>query len=108
MKVVIFAILLFLFAIIICLSRNPDDYIYIIDPNRQATGTNTTLENMAPLSVFDNPHGYFYIAQTPRRNMSYDLRGDPFRIPKQTFIWNNSSIPEYEAVPVFYGDLLLN
>jgi len=26
------------------------------------------------------------------RNMSYDLRGDPFIIPKQRFIWNNSYI----------------
>ena len=25
-------------------------------------------------------------------NMSYDLRGDPIIIPKNQFIWNNSSI----------------
>ena len=26
------------------------------------------------------------------RNMSYDLRGDPIKIPKQSFMWNNSTL----------------
>jgi hypothetical protein len=25
-------------------------------------------------------------------NMSYDLRGDPLKIPKYSFMWNNSTI----------------
>lgn len=46
----------------------------------------------------------FYVLETPRKNMSYDLRGDPFRIPKRQFAWNNSEIPEYEVQPAFYGN----
>lgn len=67
---------------------------------------NNQIENMAPLSVFNNPHGFYYVSEPPRKNMSYDLRGDPLRIPKQDFIWNNSEIPEYNAVPVFTGDII--
>jgi hypothetical protein len=52
---------------------------------------------------FSGSYENFYVAETPRRNMSYDLRGDPFRIPKQQFAWNNSEIPEYNIEPAFYG-----
>jgi len=27
-----------------------------------------------------------------RRNMSYDIRGDPIIIPKTNFVWNNGTI----------------
>ena len=52
---------------------------------------------------------YFYSPVTSTRNMSYDLRRDPYPpIPKQNFIWNNSSIypssyPNYGAAyPYLY------
>jgi len=28
----------------------------------------------------------------PTRNMSYDLRGDPYRPPRGSFLWSNSTI----------------
>ena len=32
------------------------------------------------------------------RNMSYDLRGDPLIIPRNNFVWNNSTVfPIYNA-----------
>lgn len=90
--------------------------LYLIrpKPSNQTTATTRTIqiapaygtESMAPLSVYNNPSGIGYVLEEPRRNMSYDLRGDPFRIPKQDFVWNNSEIAQYEVEPVFYGDSL--
>lgn len=63
-------------------------------------------ESMAPLSVFDHTDNVSYILQPPRKYMSHDIRGDPLRIPQMQFPWLNSEIPMYEAVPLYYGELL--
>lgn len=43
--------------------------------------------------IYINETEFFFlpIATRSTRNMSYDLRGDPFRINKRNYIWNNSS-----------------
>lgn len=41
--------------------------------------------------IYINENEYFLpIATRSTRNMNYDLRGDPFRINKRNYIWNNS------------------
>lgn len=39
------------------------------------------------------PYGYYPLRHT--RLMSYDLRGDPWYIPKNYYAWNNSDVTPY-------------
>lgn len=90
-------VLIIIFVIIYLLSQSSNQYPYYMQMMQ---------EQMAPLSVFDHPDGVSYVLQPPRKYMSQDIRGDPLRIPKQEFPWLNSEIPMYDAVPIYYGELL--
>lgn len=102
MGFLIVIILVIIFVVIIWWPWPTQQNIYKVTPVATNTGTDMQMEQMAPLSVFGGQRGCYYALETPRKYMSHDLRGDPFRIPKRQFVWNYSTIPEYEAAPVCY------
>lgn len=62
---------------------------------QETFGIYPTHQGYSPTNPYWNGYTNFPFWNTPlgtTKNMSYDLRGDPLVIPRQTFPWNNSSI----------------
>ena len=47
------------------------------------------------------PMNWYWNSLGTTTNMSYDLRGDPIVIPKNNFIWNNSSLFPIHNRPLY-------